>query len=141
MEKIKLLIADDDIEYRQLVSSILGRRDEYEIVAEAKNGNEALAFTKAFLPDIVLLDIRMPGMDGIIATRIIKDLYHPQVKVIGVSITDDEDLIDEMMEAGASGFIVKSDLVGVLFNAVKAVFGGQYYYQNDSMRDMDIDEI
>ena len=121
MQMIKLLLADDNEKFLVFIKEILRVEEDIEIVGEARNGEEAILRTKELKPDIVLMDVRMPGMNGLKATASIKQIM-PDVKVIILTIYD----IDEYREAaktiGASGFIVKKHMKTTLIQTIKEIF-------------------
>jgi two-component system response regulator NreC len=96
------------------------------VVGEALDGDEALALTEALQPDVVLMDIAMPGMDGLEATRRIKTRW-PQVEVLVLTMHRSDEYFFEMLRAGASGYVLKSAEIGELVNAVRLVSRGEVY--------------
>jgi DNA-binding NarL/FixJ family response regulator len=106
MREIRVLIADDHAILRDGIRSLLERQDDIQIVGEASNGREALDLVGRVQPDIVLMDIAMPEMNGLEATRQIKDRY-PQVKVLILTQHDDREYIEPVLKAGAAGYVLK----------------------------------
>lgn len=123
---IKILIADDHGVMRAGLRAILDDDPELEFVGEASNGEEALQLASKILPDIALLDIGMPVMDGIEATRQLKKVA-PHVKVIILSVYEDESLLREAIKAGASGYVIKRGAEEELISAIRAVIRGDLY--------------
>ena len=105
--KITVLLADDHGVYRDGLISILEKDDQFEVVGEVDNGEKCIALVRQLHPDIVLMDIKMPTMDGIQATRLISDSF-PTTQVIALSMYNEESFIVEMLDAGANGYILKS---------------------------------
>ncbi len=105
--RLRVLIADD---HRLIIDGVRGALEasgEFEVVGEAMNGGQVLTLVKRSQPDIVLLDIRMPGMDGLVCLDQIKK-RHPEIKVIVLSASSDQKLIENVLKRGASAYIVKS---------------------------------
>lgn len=123
---IRILIADDHGVMRAGLRSILEDEPELQVVGEAADGQETLHLAGKYLPDIVLLDIGMPGMDGIEVTRRLAKLL-PQTKVIILSVYEDESLLREAIKAGASGYVVKRGVEEELISAIRSVSRGDMY--------------
>ncbi len=130
-KKIKVIIADDHEIYRDGLVNLLNRASGIEIVATAENGQELVAMARKYTPDIVLTDLRMPGLDGISAIRLIAGLEQPIGQIV-ISTYDDAQLIGEAFEAGALGYIVKNADASEIMNAIKTVYQGQFYHCNTS---------
>ncbi|MGM1045487.1 MAG: response regulator [Bacillota bacterium] len=107
MQPIRILIADDHKHARQGIREILEMDSAFEIVAEAWNGEEALLYTEKYMPDMILMDINMPDMSGLEATRQIKGNY-PYVKIIIVTVSDDIADLFEAIKKGAQGYLLKN---------------------------------
>jgi DNA-binding NarL/FixJ family response regulator len=123
MKKIRVLLVDDHKIMRQGLRRLVELDGGLEVVGEAETGEEALAEVRAKSPDIVLMDIRIPGVDGIEATRQIKQ-SHPRVEVIMLT-SYVEEYMPEAIEAGASGYLLKSVGYEELSNAIRAVHSGE----------------
>lgn len=124
--RIKIIVAEDNAVFRENLAKLLADEPDMEIIGRAGDGDEALKLTKELLPDVVLMDIGMPGLNGIGATRLIhKDL--PGVRVIVLSAHSSKSFIKEMFTAGASGFLPKECEYDELINAVRVVAYGQKY--------------
>lgn len=122
---IRLLLADDQTLVRAGFRSILDGEDDISVVAEASNGNEAVRLTAEHRPDVVLMDIRMPELDGLAATRhIIADPRLAAVKVIILTTFDLDDYVYGALRAGASGFLVKDTEPAELIHGVRVVARG-----------------
>lgn len=124
---ITLAIADDHRIFRDGLKLLFRKEKNIELVGEASNGNELLEIVKKCQPHIVLTDIVMPEMDGITAARQILKLY-PKTGIIGLSMVDEDDLLIEILEAGALGYLLKNAEKEEIIEAVKCVFGGVPFY-------------
>lgn len=130
MEKnYNLILADDHGMFREAVKFVLAQSDCLNVIAEASNGNEFLELIDVQKPDLVLMDISMPGMSGIDATREAIKKY-PDLKVIALTMNSDEMLYYKMIEAGASGFIEKESGSDELFKAIFMVLNGENYFSS-----------
>ena len=125
MDKIRVLIADDHTLFREGIRSILETRG-IEIVAEAEDGSEAVQKVKELVPDVVLIDISMPIMDGIEATLQIKK-NQPRVQVLALTMHDNEEYLLQILKAGGSGYVVKRAAVDELILAIEAAYSGKCY--------------
>ncbi|MFZ5942651.1 MAG: response regulator [Bacillota bacterium] len=121
---IKLLIADDHALLREGLVKILSLEEEIEIIAEASRGDEAINLTRKLKPDVILMDINMPGVNGIEATKIIKQEM-PEIGVIALTIHDDEEYIFELVRVGVSGYVLKDIQPERLIAAIKDVAAGK----------------
>ncbi len=126
MSKIRVLLADDHLILREGIRSLLGKVPDIEVVGEAGEGGEAVAKVEQLVPDVVLMDITMPGMSGLEATRQIKQKY-PQVKVLILTIHATNQYLSQMLQAGASGYVVKTTATSELISAIRAVHQGDVY--------------
>ena len=123
MNKIKVLITDDQLERAKELKNVVETDEELEVVGIAADGFDALEKMRAVTPDVVLMDIRMPNMNGVVATERIKAEY-PQTKVVILTTFDDSDYILNAINNGASGYLLK-DLGSVaLINAIKNAHAG-----------------
>jgi DNA-binding NarL/FixJ family response regulator len=118
MNRIKVLIADDHRDFRRVVREFLDRMPNVSVVGEAINGGEAIEKVEQLFPDVVLMDISMPKMNGLEATRIIKQRW-PETKVLIVTTYDDPNYRMQALEARADGYILK----GSLKPSLEATFG------------------
>jgi len=123
---IKILLADDHAIIRQGLRSLLEKESEIEVVGEAEDGRKALRLVRELAPDIIVMDITMPNLNGIDATRQIVSSY-PKVKVIALSIHSNKRFIADMLKVGASGYILKECLFDELVQAIHRVSGGETY--------------
>jgi two-component system, NarL family, response regulator DegU len=120
---IRVLIADDHSLVRQGLRRYLDMAEDIDVVGEASNGEEAIAMVEKEQPDIVLLDIRMPGVDGLEAARMIRERY-PNVGAIMLTAYDDRQFVVEAVRAGARGYVLKARDAEHLIQTVRLVAGG-----------------
>lgn len=120
---IKVLIADDQELIRQSLSFVLDAQSDITMVGAATNGREAIELVRKKRPDVVLMDIRMPEVDGVECTRLIKSAY-PEIKVIVLTTFDDDEYIFGALQYGASGYLLKGVSVAELAEAVREVVRG-----------------
>jgi DNA-binding NarL/FixJ family response regulator len=127
MKKIAVLLVDDHAVVRQGLRALIEAEGDLAVVGEAENGREAVALTKKHLPDIVLMDVAMPGMNGMEATRqIVRNV--PSAKVLVLTSYGDDDYVTQLMEAGASGYLVKQTAAADLLKAIREVRGGKEFF-------------
>jgi len=124
LEKIKILIADDHAVVREGTRQILEHEPDMQIVAEAADGEEAVRLTGSSRPDVAIIDIAMPNVDGVEATRRIKALY-PAVSVLVLTAYDDDQFVFGLLEAGAAGYLLKSVRGRELVDAVRRINAGE----------------
>lgn len=124
MDKIRILIADDHIVLRQGTRNLLEQEADIQVVGEAGDGEEAVMLATELLPDVVLMDIAMPKMDGIAATKEIKATC-PQVNILILTAYDDDQFIFRLLQAGAAGYLLKSVHSRELMAVVRAVHHGE----------------
>ena len=123
MEKIKVLVVDDQTELAEEIAEILRTDEQLEVVGTAADGFEALEKTAKTQPDVVLLDIRMPNMNGVVATQRIKTEF-PNAKVLILTTFDDSDYILNAINNGASGYLLKDIGGDALIDSVKNAYAG-----------------
>ncbi len=123
---IRILIADDHGVVRAGLRALLNVESDIEVVGEAENGMQVLALARSLQPDVVLLDISMPGLDGLQALRRLHE-QTPQPRVLVLTVHEDAGLLQESIRAGASGYIVKRAVETELLDAIRAVCRGQIY--------------
>ncbi|GGD07794.1 response regulator [Aquisalinus flavus] len=121
---IRVVLTDDHPVVRRGVADVLSASGRISIVGEAANGEEALAVCQTTQPDIVIMDVRMKGMDGIETTNRIKEKF-PGIRVIGLSTFPQDHIIEAMKDAGASGFLVKELTAAELIDATIRVHSGE----------------
>jgi DNA-binding NarL/FixJ family response regulator len=125
--KLRILIADDHEVVRRGLCSLLQAHEGWEICAEASDGREAVEKAKQLKPDVVILDVGMPNLNGLAATRQLSQL-DPDFKIIVLTITDSDQVIREALDAGARGFVLKSDAARDLVSAVEALHRGRMFF-------------
>lgn len=124
MEKIRILLAEDHVVVREGTRELIRREQDMEVVGEAGDGEEAIELATKLRPDVVLMDIAMPKVNGIEATRRIKELY-PAIAVLILTAYDNEQYIFALLEAGAAGYLLKNVRRSELIDAVRAVHAGE----------------
>lgn len=130
MDKIKILIADDQTLMRDGLKTIIDLEDNMEVTGTAKSGQEAVEFCRETPPDLILMDIRMPVMDGVESTKIIKSLY-PQVIILILTTFNDDDYIIDALAYGASGYILKDIEGDDLIKAINDAYKGSFMLPSD----------
>ncbi|HEX8989593.1 MAG TPA: response regulator transcription factor [Rhodocyclaceae bacterium] len=128
--KLQIILADDHQMFRQALRAMLEKEPDIEIVAEASDGNELLRLAAEVPVDLVCMDIGMPNMNGIEATRRLLAL-RPEVKVIGLSAFHDRDFVLDLMKAGASGYVTKTEAGDELLRAIQAARVNRKYLCSD----------
>lgn len=123
MAKIRVLIADDHTMFRQGIRTLLAAEPDMEIAAEAADGAEGLATAEQVRPDVVLMDIGMPGMSSFEAARRMRKM-RPETRIVFLSMYDDEDYLAECVELGASGYVLKDSPVDQLLSAIREAHRG-----------------
>ena len=123
-EPIRVLIADDHALFRRGLEMVLDEEQDIDLVGQASDGTEAVARARQSLPDVVLMDIRMPKTSGIEAARAMKEAA-PSAKIVMLTISDEEEDLFEAIRAGASGYLLKDIPLDEVADAVRAVHGGQ----------------
>ena len=126
MAKIRVLLTDDHNLFRQGMRTLLSAEPDIEIAGEASNASDAITFAQELRPDIVLMDVGMPGLSSFEATRQIRK-QRPETRVIFLSMYDDEDYLSESVEIGASGYILKDSPADQLVSAIREVYRGGNY--------------
>jgi DNA-binding NarL/FixJ family response regulator len=126
-EPIKVLITDDHVLYRAGVKTALSAKKDVKVIAEADNGMHLLNMLKMIQPDVILLDIQMPVMDGIGALPEIKKNW-PHIKVIMLTMMDDHSMITKLMELGANSYLSKTSDSEVIYEAIKTCYEQEYFF-------------
>ncbi|WP_028244085.1 UvrY/SirA/GacA family response regulator transcription factor [Denitrificimonas caeni] len=132
---IKLLLVDDHDLVRTAIARTLSDSSDLNVVGEASSGEQAYNMVRELLPDVVLMDIRMPGIGGLEATRKIKQRF-PQVKILALSACDEEPFPTRLLQAGASGYLTKGVCIEETIRAIRQVAAGHHYLSSDIAQQM-----
>jgi len=125
-DPIRVLIADDHIIVRSGLRLLLDAEPDMSVVGEALDGREAIALADNLRPDVVLMDITMPGVDGLTATRQVKN-NHPEIKILALTMHRSDEYFFEMLKAGAAGYILKGAETDELIHAIRIVAKGEVF--------------
>lgn len=128
MKPIQLMVVDDHDIVRAGLRSFLESQSGFEVIAEARNGEEAISIALQTHPDIIIMDITMPGVDGMEATRRLKTLY-PAGQVLALTVHQDKQYFFEMLAAGAAGYVTKQSAAEDLIAAIHSIAQGHVYLQ------------
>jgi Response regulator containing a CheY-like receiver domain and an HTH DNA-binding domain len=123
-EKIKLMIADDQELIRDSLRIVLSANPDMEVIDTVADGWEVIRSVRGAKPDVILMDVRMPGMDGVSCTQIIKENY-PQIKIIILTTFDDDEYVYNALKYGASGYLLKGVSMAELASAIRTVYSGK----------------
>ena len=121
---IRVLLADDHSLFRKGIASLLSAESDFEVVGEAANGREALEMARGLMPDIILMDISMPGVDGLTATRQIKEEI-PYVRIVMLTVEEEDQSLFEAVKSGAQGYLLKKIEPQALFGTLRGVARGE----------------
>ncbi|EDS78592.1 response regulator transcription factor [Clostridium massiliodielmoense] len=132
---MKVVIADDDGLIRDSLKLILELEDDIEVVATAKNGKEVIDCCIRYSPDVVLMDIRMPILDGVLATKEIKD-HQKDIKIIILTTFKDDEYIAEAIKNGAEGYILKNQNSDSIIECLRTVYNGNGVFQRDILNSL-----
>lgn len=124
MEQIKVLIADDHRVVREGLSAILKTKDNIVVVGEAQDGHEAVEKARTLLPDVIMMDVSMPRMGGVEATRAIKREF-PHMGIIALTMYDEQPYIFDLVRAGATGYLLKDTDSAQIVAAIRAIYHGE----------------
>jgi len=124
VEPIRVLLVDDHVLFRKGLASLIDPLEDMEVVGEAGDGREALERARELMPDLILMDIHMPGWDGLKATQLIKEEM-PYVKIVMLTISDDNEDIFEAIKSGAQGYLLKNLEPEELFELIRGVYRGE----------------
>ncbi|WP_259069030.1 response regulator [Mucilaginibacter sp. X4EP1] len=127
MKKIKLAIADDHKIFRNGLKATLEDCADFDLVLEASNGRQLLGMLVSVVPDVILMDIKMPEMDGIQTTAFVKQHYK-NIKILALSMFNEDKYIVDMMKAGASGYLLKNAEPEEIIEAISTVYDKDYYF-------------
>ena len=126
MDQITVLVADDHEIVRKGIIALLKQESDIEVLGEASDGQEAVNMAEDLQPDVVVMDISMPGLNGIEATRLIKK-YVPATEILALSMHDDEQYVHRVLKAQALGYLIKDTAVSDLVTAIRSVSKGNPY--------------
>ncbi|XUX01303.1 MAG: response regulator transcription factor [Dehalogenimonas sp.] len=132
-EKIKVLLADDHVIVREGTKELVQRQPDMQVVAEAGDGVEAVELARVYRPDVIVMDIAMPNMNGIEATKQIKKVL-PTTAVLILTAYDSDQYIMALLEAGAAGYLLKNVRGNQLIDAIRAVYSGESILQPSTTR-------
>jgi DNA-binding NarL/FixJ family response regulator len=131
-EIIRVIIVDDHLIFRKGLTTILNEIEDVKVVGEASNGNELLDLLRKQMADIIFMDIKMPVMDGIEATRKVLQKY-PDLRIIALTMFEEVSYFNEMIDAGAFGFLLKKTTTEELDKAIRLVLSGDTYFSEEFM--------
>lgn len=132
-DRIRLLVVDDHPVVRRGISSCLAQREQLEIVGEAADGNQALQKARELKPDLILMDINMPHMNGLAVTELLhKEL--PQIKVLVLSMRSNAECVSRIIQSGARGYVLKESPTEELVQAIEAVSAGEAFFSPEVAR-------
>jgi DNA-binding NarL/FixJ family response regulator len=123
-ERIRVLLADDHAILREGLASLIEKQTDIQVVGEAEDGSECLEKTSTLIPDVVVLDIKLPGMSGIEVCKQLK-ASHPLIKVIMLSMYEDYEYVNQALQAGADGYLLKKVASSELVSAVRKAYQGE----------------
>jgi DNA-binding NarL/FixJ family response regulator len=126
MTKLRVLLADDQEMMRAGLKMLINSQPDMEIIGEADNGRKAIALAQELKPDVVVMDISMPELNGLKATEQLKKCC-PEIKVLTLTRHTDDSYLQQLLQAGASGYVLKKSAPGDLVRAIRAVVAGQTY--------------
>jgi DNA-binding NarL/FixJ family response regulator len=124
--QVRVLIVDDQALFREGLHTLLSVQPDFEVVGEAGNGEEALRLAAMLRPNVILMDLRMPVLDGVSATRRLHQLF-PECRVIVLTTFDDDELVFDGLRAGAAGYLLKDVSSEKLFEAIRTAARGDYF--------------
>ena len=126
MNKLRVLLADDHKVVREGLKLLVNSEPDMEVVGEADNGRAAIALARELKPDVVVMDVSMPELNGLEATEKLLRL-HPEIKVLTLTRHADDSYLQQLLRAGASGYVLKLSAAGELVRAIRAVVAGKIY--------------
>lgn len=128
MDKLRILLADDHMVVREGLKALINAQPDMEVVGEAENGKEALKRASELLPDVVVMDISMPEMNGVVATELLKKEC-PQTRIVALTFYEDTGYLRQLLKAGASGYVLKRAVVEELVQAIRTCASGGSYIE------------
>jgi DNA-binding NarL/FixJ family response regulator len=124
--QMKILVADDHGVMREGLKALIDNQPGMEVIGEAEDGQKVVQLAMQLSPDLIIMDISMPNLNGVEATRIILN-ENPNIRIIALSVHSDKRFVIEMLKAGVSGYVLKSSLFDEVLRAIQTVGGGDYY--------------
>ena len=125
---VRIAIVDDNQSFREALRFFIEQIPDFEVVGEATNGKEFIELIDNNQIDVALVDIKMPVMDGIQATYRVLDKHYPYIKIIAISLYNDFNSLEDMIKAGASGYIQKDEVDGCLEEAIRSVMNNKLFF-------------
>jgi DNA-binding NarL/FixJ family response regulator len=126
MNKLRILLADDHAMMREGLRMLVGAQEDMEVVGEASDGRKAVALAQELMPDVVVMDVSMPGLNGLKATERLQKLC-PEIKVLTLTRHADSAYLQQLLQAGSRGYVLKQSAAGELVRAIRAVVAGNTY--------------
>ena len=126
---INVIICDDHVLYRAAVKTVLSYKKDIKVIGEADNGSHLLNLLKAVQPDVILLDVQMPVMDGIATLPEVKKLY-PNIRTIMFSMIDDQSMMTKLMKLGANSYLNKTSDSEIIYEAIKTCYEQEFYFNH-----------
>ena len=126
MNKLRIMLADDHETVREGLRLIINLQDDMEVCGEANNGRGAISLARELQPDVLVMDVTMPELNGLKATKKLKEIY-PQLKILTLTRHTDDGHLQELLRAGASGYVLKQSSSDVLLRAIRAIAEGGNY--------------
>lgn len=133
---IRLLVADDHALIRKGLVQLIEMENDIKVISQASNGEEAYKFAKKFMPDLILMDVNMPVMNGIKAAKMLKEEKHPS-KVLFLTIYNDREYLLEALKLGVEGYILKDAEYDDLIKAIRTIYNGGVYIHPSLMEEID----
>ncbi|MEW8998024.1 MAG: response regulator transcription factor, partial [Thermoanaerobacter sp.] len=133
---IRLLVADDHALIRKGLVQLIEMEKDIKVISQASNGEEAYKLAKKFMPDLILMDVNMPVMNGIKAAKMLKEEKHPS-KVLFLTIYNDREYLLEALKLGVEGYILKDAEYDDLIKAIKTIYNGGVYIHPSLMEEID----
>ena len=131
----KILLADDHGIMREGLRILLEKQPDFSVVATAEDGREAISLVREHNPDVVIMDISMPNLNGVDTTKLIKKDF-PEIQVVALSMHSNQQFVSNMLKAGASGYLLKSSVFSDLVRAIRSVMSGNTYLSPELTEDV-----
>lgn len=137
MNRINVMIADDHSIIRQGIKEIIEHEEDIRVIAQASNGGEAVKLARECKPDVILMDINMPGIDGLQAIKELKsDKSNSSIKIVVLTIHEDKEYLFKTLKMGVDGYVLKDAEPNVLVDAIRSVYKGQTYIQPNMTKEL-----